>query len=584
MSEATVRMLELSLIHESPTNPRRTFNQVKQDELVESIRLLGVLQPVLVRIVGDRDAAPRAYEIIFGHRRFRAAAKCGLETIPTMVREMSDLEVLEAQVVENTQREDVHPLEEAEAYERLHHDHAKAVDEIAAMCGKSRAYIYARMKLLALSPASRKAFYAGDFDASIALLVARIPTPQLQKEALEAVCRGWRGGGACSYREAAEIVQRNFMLRLKDASWSLTDAELLPVAGACSTCPKRTGNQRELFEDVKGADVCTDPSCFEKKQEAAWKVRAAAARAEGRTVLEGKAAEKASYGREYVRLDDPCWEDGKQRTYKKLLGKDAPPAVLIRDQHGSVKELLPKADVAKVLREKGIKTQKDQSHQTGRSPALERARAQELELERRVLEQLSAKAPKIIAGTAKAWRWLARAAVEGAWGDSLKAIVSRRALERVATDEGMPSYGEVLFRWIEKAALGEVQGLTIEVLAARSVSSLHDDGRDGLDDHPGRHRAAALGAELARVDVAALRKKIKAEDDARQKERKEKARAKKAKTAPHAKIKRGKAARRALAAVPTCGVCGCTDEYACEGGCTWIEPDLCSRCYEAGES
>src|SRR5690606_14398087 len=124
------------------------------------------------------------YEIIAGERRYRASKLAGRTTIPAIVREISDLEVLELQIIENLQREDLHPLEEAESYEALLEQHKAdpdySVDLIAAKLGKSRAYIYARLKLCALRPAARKAFYAGTLTASTALLLARIPAPELQ--------------------------------------------------------------------------------------------------------------------------------------------------------------------------------------------------------------------------------------------------------------------------------------------------------------------------------------------------------------------------------------------------------------------
>jgi ParB/RepB/Spo0J family partition protein len=232
-------------------------------ELTQSVKEHGVLQPVLVRpLKGER------FELVCGERRYRAAKAAGLPELPAAIRALSDVQVLEVQVIENLQRDDLHPLEEAEGYERLMKQHGYTAEQIAGKVHKSRRYVFGRTQLLALLPPARKAFYDGKLNASTALLVARVPH-QLQAEALKDLVDGrYRGAEPLSYREALEHIQRTYTLRLADAPFKTSDAELLPTAGACGPCPKRTGNQPELFGDIKGADVCTDPSCFNAKRTA----------------------------------------------------------------------------------------------------------------------------------------------------------------------------------------------------------------------------------------------------------------------------------------------------------------------------
>jgi ParB family chromosome partitioning protein len=127
------RFLPLTDIDESATNPRATCSADALNELAASIRLRGVLQPILVRAVGDR------YELIAGARRLRAAVLAALTTIPARVIAMNDQAARETQIIENLQREDVHPLEEAEAYENLiASDGAYTVGVLATKVGKSR--------------------------------------------------------------------------------------------------------------------------------------------------------------------------------------------------------------------------------------------------------------------------------------------------------------------------------------------------------------------------------------------------------------------------------------------------------------
>src|SRR5687768_11752058 len=124
-------------LHPSPTNPRKTFADL--DDMAASVKQHGVLEPLRARPVPN--GAEPSFEIVFGERRWRAAGMAGLETLPVVVKEMTDLEVLDAQIQENLQRADLHPLEEAESYRRLREVHGFGIDELAAKVGKSKAYV-----------------------------------------------------------------------------------------------------------------------------------------------------------------------------------------------------------------------------------------------------------------------------------------------------------------------------------------------------------------------------------------------------------------------------------------------------------
>jgi ParB/RepB/Spo0J family partition protein len=363
-SEADFRVIPIAKLVESPSNRRRK-SWGNLDELAESIKAKGVLVPICVR-PAPTGLVEGAFEIVYGHRRFRAATKAGLPAMPAIVRELTDVEVIEAQVIENLQRTDVHPLEEAEGYEQLlaAKDRIRTVDDIAAKVGKSKAYVYARLKLLDLTAESREAYYGGKLSASTALCLARV-TPELQKQALEALVPTWRRieeDGPLPAREASNILQRGFMRALKDAPFPITDPDLVPAAGTCSACPKRSGAQPQLFEDVGNADVCTDPGCFDSKRDAEWKKRAAAAEAAGKKVLAAKEARDLFDGYSllprgnsgYVSLDGDCPEDPKRRSYAKLLGKRAAGViVLAQDPKGATRELVPKKEIGKLLKAAG---------------------------------------------------------------------------------------------------------------------------------------------------------------------------------------------------------------------------------------
>lgn len=198
-------VVRLDRLRESPTNPRKHFGQL--GELVQSIKARGILQPLVARPVGDE------LELVFGHRRLRASREAGLKEVPVLIREMSDAEVLEAQLIENSQREDINPLEEAEAYERLHNEFGRTTDQIAERVGKSRTWIYGRMKLLDLCPAVRKVFIGGKLNPLVALQIARIQDPRLQAQAADEVTKTNRTGEPMSVRGALQHLQRKYPLR-----------------------------------------------------------------------------------------------------------------------------------------------------------------------------------------------------------------------------------------------------------------------------------------------------------------------------------------------------------------------------------
>jgi ParB/RepB/Spo0J family partition protein len=371
-----IRNIAPGLLNPSPTNPRRAAGDLR--ELAESIRTKGILQPLLVRPVGDAGNQPGkkhyTHEIVFGHRRYLAAIDVGLQSVPCMVRDMNELEVLEAQIIENVQRLDVHPMDEAEGYERLM-ALGRTVEEIVAHTGKSKATIYARLKLLDLCKKARDLFLEGKIEASHALLAARIPGEALQREFLKEI-GVWGERGVVSFREAREIAHRDFMLRLSEASFDVNDAELVPKAGACQTCPKRTGNQPALFADVKGADTCTDPACFKSKTDARWEQRAAEHKAAGGAVLSKSEtakvlpyanADATAQGSGYAALAKQNYQDPKFRTNGQLLGKAKKDVqiTLARTKDGHVVELVDEKILNKKLRELGVIKPKPKQRSSG---------------------------------------------------------------------------------------------------------------------------------------------------------------------------------------------------------------------------
>ncbi|WP_272971064.1 ParB/RepB/Spo0J family partition protein [Comamonas terrigena] len=331
-------LLVLSIAR-SLTNPREHFDPDKLQELADSIKATGVHTPVLVRPlpasrVADELAWAKTeqreraqYELVAGERRWRACQLAGVTEIPAMIRDMTDAQALEAQVIENLQREDISRLEEAKGYRKLMEETGRTAEEIGAMVGKgkSRAYIYSVLKVLDLCDEGQQALRQGELDFSSALAISRIATKDLQREALEWVSEGW-GDDKPSAREVQVHVKREYMLDLRKAPFSRKDAELCPAAGACATCPSRTGADQD--DDSKGADVCTNPPCYRAKEQAHADQLRKQAQERGCDVLDEKQSIQlvGNYYSEYQsvpgykRLDNQrdCPIEGK--TLRKAIG------------------------------------------------------------------------------------------------------------------------------------------------------------------------------------------------------------------------------------------------------------------------
>lgn len=364
-SSPTFEILHTGSITPSLTNPRKTFDQAKLQELANSIKATGLHQPILVRplpasrlVDTFQDRRPGmplpSYELIAGERRLRACRLAGVDEIPAMIKHLTDHQVLECQIVENLQRDDLSPLEEAEGYQALIDATGINKDAIGDRIGRSRTYVYGRLKLLDLGVKGREALREGKIDASRALLIARIPDDKLQIKALaEFTATDYHGDARMSYRAALEWIRNNVMLKLADARFNIADANLVVVAGSCKDCEKRTGANPDLFSDVDAPDLCTDPECFSGKGEAHLKAITDQARARGMEVIEGKEALEVKphrWTREidgYVPLDkDFVIVDEETKTLRSQLSKGElkGQVKLFVDPHtGDTVEVVPKA-------------------------------------------------------------------------------------------------------------------------------------------------------------------------------------------------------------------------------------------------
>ena len=254
------QFLAIDTIHESTTNPRQTFEESKLHELAESIRQHGLIQPITVR--------PNAngFEIVAGARRFRAAQLAEVFSLPARIVELTDAQAMEWQLVENSQRVDVHPYEEAQGFQRLLDLPGYDVTALVEKSGKSASHIYARLSLLQLIPEVAKAFTEERITASHANLLARLPQEHQAAAYAECWRKDWQDKEPhlLPAKHLSAWIQANLYLNLAEAPFDREDTTLNPAAGACVTCPRRSGFNTSLFHDVQG-DQCLDALCYQAK-------------------------------------------------------------------------------------------------------------------------------------------------------------------------------------------------------------------------------------------------------------------------------------------------------------------------------
>lgn len=254
-----VEMIDVSESNQMFRKPKDMNDKALKD-LANSVKQDGVLQPIIVR---PKQDDPKRFVLIAGERRLRASKLAGLTEIPAVIKEISESEAVKIQMVENLQRENVHPLYEAEGFRYLlDNDESLTTPELAVRFGKSETYIIQRLKLNELIFEGKRDFLANRMSLGHALLIARL-TKDDQKLAIEHITK--YQGGYGSVNSLQEFVERNIINDLSAAPFKTDDTELIPEAGACTVCPKRSGASKLLFADIKEKDRCMDRCCFQAK-------------------------------------------------------------------------------------------------------------------------------------------------------------------------------------------------------------------------------------------------------------------------------------------------------------------------------
>lgn len=376
MHTVTTKMIPIAQLLLSNTamqiERRKERTDAEISELAETIARVGQLHAIHVRPnpfpehITNKDKTP-LFEIVAGEGRFLAAKVAGLEELKAEVHNYTDEQAEEVQMIENLQRKNLNELVEAIGFDQLM-QRGHTAEAIAEKVGKSKRTVYTRLQLLKLGDDARAALREGKLDASVGLLLARLDEKS-QKKALKAVLEPDYRGEVMSYRQAKEFLHRDFTFQLENAGFDTTDATLVPSAGACANCPKRSGSHPELFADIERADVCTDPGCFSSKRDAHTVMLIKKAKADGVKVIAGPEAKKAvawendqnvSLMSAYVRPDDKCYKDSKYRTYGQLLKAaqgllpEQRTPKLLKTPAGKVIEVFDRADVVAKLKKAGV--------------------------------------------------------------------------------------------------------------------------------------------------------------------------------------------------------------------------------------
>jgi ParB family chromosome partitioning protein len=248
--------IEVSRIEFSPKNYRKIFNPADIEELAESIKQHGLLHALTIRPVDDGR-----YELIIGECRLRACHLAGIEKIPVVVRELTDEQANEIRLAENLKRVNPHPLEESHLIAAMQAE-GKTTEEIALRIGKSKAFVYARVKLSGLIKEMQEIFIVNKLTIQEAFNIAAL-SEQSQQEFFKDYCSGWKKKDF-KISNLHNALSR-YRYDLKNAPFDIKDKNLKPAMGACTNCPFNSATLKSLFPEFAKEAVCTNKACYKDK-------------------------------------------------------------------------------------------------------------------------------------------------------------------------------------------------------------------------------------------------------------------------------------------------------------------------------
>ncbi|MEJ0080837.1 MAG: ParB/RepB/Spo0J family partition protein [Puia sp.] len=260
IQEGELKNVAVTDIDFTPFNYRKYFSEKALEDFATEIALHGIISPLTLRAMSSGR-----YELVAGERRLRAARIAKLKEVPAVIKVLTDDEVIELQLSENLQRENPHPMHEAQAIGQMQKT-GKNINEIAARLGKSKQFVYSRLKLLTLIESLQEMFLADKFTILEAFEIASI-SQDSQAEFFNAYCTGWRDQKDFDLDNLSYALSQ-FKYDLKEAPFNTKDKELIPEAGACTGCPSNTASLKTLFPEFAKHAVCTSKSCYHRKCDA----------------------------------------------------------------------------------------------------------------------------------------------------------------------------------------------------------------------------------------------------------------------------------------------------------------------------
>jgi len=433
-------------------------------EFVASIKQHGIIEPLIVRTLARGKC-----ELVAGARRLAAAKKLKLKRVPCIPRDkLTEAEAIALGVVENTQRLATNLLEESEAIGRMLAEEWD-LKSIALHLGRSVTHVQKVVTLERLSAYSKKLVESGELTLDAAFQLARLGLTAKDEKLAADQLAGNEFQRPRDGKVAADQLSRKFMLRLKDAPFDVGDAELLAKAGSCSKCPKRSGQQQDLFGDVKAKDVCLDRACYEKKCEAFW---ARLKNEHPDEVLDTPKELFAPGGylinSKFVDLDSMDYSSGKQ--WRNVVPKDAV-VLYARDLEGKLRRLAKKPKVAK-------KREADASFQaqTGKTRDEAKAQREKRKANRVRAGEIYADCVRAFAPTPVALTWMLEQVVAQAWRTTLIEWLIRNGESektvKSAVDMGLR---ELVLAKVEKGDLDPVKIMFELLLCTHLGSSMFDE-------------------------------------------------------------------------------------------------------------
>ena len=449
----------------SPLNPRTNFPAEQLEEMAESILSRGVIQPLIVRSVKRGR-----WEIVAGHRRYRAAEIAKVADVPVIARALDDGDVVEVMLIENLQRADLSPIEEARGIEMMlslkgadGSTPRHTVESIAKKIGRTEKSVANTRRILRVPEKFHAKIADGSLPRTICYLIAAIPDAKLREKAAAEIVKG-DYNGPFTKRGAQEHIRRNYMVELRGSPFDQKDATLVPVkeeagercaGGACDSCPLNSANRQD--DDIERGHItmCMNPACYQLKVDAHVRGAMRAAESAGDKLVTGKAAAKllgwegdVLSGTGLVKLNEkPTGElvgAKKAPNWEKMLGGEVKAQVTtVIDAKGRVFRLVDRKQAIEAAKVNGFKdlfvagAEKKASPREQDDVKMKERQAKEREQGKLDTATAAAWVQSLVEHiatkglNAKSWLLLLSLAIGHAGSDGRKWTINRRGLESV---------------------------------------------------------------------------------------------------------------------------------------------------------